>query len=84
MLPVTLEHGRLRDICNQTTQCVMTDDSADRVRRWRERQQEQGRKRLDVPIPARLLDHVRRYAEQEGLSVPQAVAQLLAEALKRR
>lgn len=62
----------------------MTDDTAERQRRLRERREREGLQRLEVYIRSQQADQVRRYAAREGLSMTEAVAQLLAEALKRR
>lgn len=62
----------------------MTDDTAERQRQLRVRREREGLQRLDVYIRRQQMDQMRRYAGREGLSMTEAVAQLLAEALKRR
>lgn len=58
-------------------------DSIERVRRYRARQKQKGRRQFCVPLRPEVANKVRKFADQESLSLPDAVEQLLAKGLKR-
>ena len=59
-------------------------DSAARSRRYRERQRKQkGRRQFCVPLRPEVASKVRKFADQESLSLPDAVERLLHGGLKR-
>lgn len=59
-------------------------DSVKRARRYRARQKQKGRRQFCVPLRPTVANKVRKYADQEGLSLPDAVEHLLLEGLKRK
>lgn len=63
---------------------VKMTNSIERVRRYRARQKKQkGRRQFCVPLRPEVASKVRKFADQESLSLPDAVERLLHGGLKR-
>lgn len=60
------------------------NNSSARVRCYRARQKQKGRRQFCAPLRPVIVDKVRKYASHEGLSLPEAVERLLLEGLKRK
>lgn len=59
-------------------------NSADRQRRYRQRQKKAGRTMLVAPVETGLLARVRRFAREAALSLPDAIEHLLRRGLRAK